>query len=124
MKVLIWFLALLLNSVITTALNMGAGITLGAIPTMLLWMITIYPAYKLCQKWDVHIVVKKAKEKNCKPIDILLAKNSQEEKAALESCRGNEKKLTQQIKNIGIKKQYRSFYVEYFMKASSFDYKL
>ena len=80
MKVLIWFIALLLNSIITTAINMGAGITLGAIPTILLWIITIYPAYKLCQKWDIHVLIKESEEKNCKPIDILLTKNSAKEK--------------------------------------------
>lgn len=119
MKILIWFVAILLNSVITTALNMTIG-AIGAIPTVILWAITIYPAYKLCQRWDVHKLVHKAEAKGCKPIEILLKSNSNKEKAALEKCRGNADKLTTLLERMNVKKQYKPFYWEHFMAPKEF----
>ena len=113
MKVLIWFIAILLNSVITTALNMGAGITLGAIPTLLLWLVTIYPAYKLCQKWDVYKLKNEALKHNCSPIDRLLPHTDPAIIKKLEENRGNQKAIENILKSV--KKQYRPFYFEHFI---------
>lgn len=51
MKVLIWVLCFLVNSIITVFLY-SIGIVLGAIPTGLLAFVTISLAIFLCRKWD------------------------------------------------------------------------
>lgn len=53
MKVLIWFLCIFANALITTLLK-ESGITLGAIPTMILFGAMLWLARTLCKKWDEH----------------------------------------------------------------------
>lgn len=55
MKFLIWFLA----ATVPVYLNM-IGITLGGIPTAILYGILIWLATLLCQKWDLHCINKAA----------------------------------------------------------------
>ncbi len=65
MKVLIWILCLFANGLITTILKEG-GIWLGAIPTAILFSITIWMANALCKKWDNY---KKMKAGNATPYE-------------------------------------------------------
>lgn len=51
MKILIWFLCLLVYGLIVTLFSLG-GIMLGAIPTMILLGGTIGLAKLLCKKWE------------------------------------------------------------------------
>ena len=53
MKVLIWILCIFANSFFTTALKTN-GISLGALPTLVLWGGTIFLARTLCKEWDDH----------------------------------------------------------------------
>ena len=53
MKILIWFLCILANSVIT-AITKANGIILGGIPTFIMYMITFAVARTLCEKWEEH----------------------------------------------------------------------
>lgn len=62
MKFFIWFLCLLVNSIITTFFKED-GITLGAIPTAILWGATMWLAGTLCKKWDEHKENKEAANK-------------------------------------------------------------
>ena len=51
MKVLIWVLCLFLNALITTIIK-DNGVILGAIPTVILYGVTIWLARTLCKRWD------------------------------------------------------------------------
>jgi hypothetical protein len=51
MKVLIWVLCFFANALITTIIK-GNGVILGAIPTVILYGVTIWLARTLCKKWD------------------------------------------------------------------------
>ena len=51
MKFLIWFGCFFVNALIQVMLK-NVGITLGAIPVMLLFGASYWSARKLCQKWD------------------------------------------------------------------------
>lgn len=51
MKVLIWCLCIFANVLITTLIK-EEGVILGAIPTMVLYFATIWPAFALCKKYD------------------------------------------------------------------------
>lgn len=55
MKILIWFLCIFANAVITTIIKEN-GVILGAIPTVILYLATIGLARVLCKnkKWDKH----------------------------------------------------------------------
>ena len=53
MKVLIWFLCIFANALITTLIK-EAGVILGAIPTVILYGATFWLARTLCKKWDEH----------------------------------------------------------------------
>ena len=53
MKVLIWFLCIFTNALITTLIK-EAGVILGAIPTVILYGATFWLARTLCKKWDEH----------------------------------------------------------------------
>ena len=53
MKVLIWFLCIFANAVITTLIK-ESGVILGGIPTALLFLATFWLARTLCKKWDEH----------------------------------------------------------------------
>ena len=60
MKFLIWTLSILITSIVAVIIK-SAGITLGAIPTMILYAPLFFITPKLCKKWDEH---KSNKEKN------------------------------------------------------------
>ena len=62
MKVLIWFLCIFANALITTLIK-EAGVILGGIPTALMFAATLWLARTLCKKWDEH-KENKAAEKN------------------------------------------------------------
>ena len=115
MKFLIFFIAILINSILTTVFSMTLG-TPGALLTLILWMVTLYPAYKLCEKWDIKKLINEAQEKGCQPIDLLLENDSEDDKKELKSHRGNEKELVKTLKGMLVKKRYWSFYLEHFMK--------
>lgn len=51
MNFLIWFGCFFMNALIQVLLK-NMGITLGAIPVMLLFGASYWSARKLCQKWD------------------------------------------------------------------------
>lgn len=51
MKILIWFLCTLGYALITTILKLN-GISLGALPTAILFGLTLWLARKLCKLWD------------------------------------------------------------------------
>lgn len=53
MKFLIWFLCFFANALITTLIK-EAGVILDAIPTVILYGVTIWLARTLCKKWDEH----------------------------------------------------------------------
>lgn len=53
MKVLIWILCFFANALITTIIR-GRGVILGAIPTVILYGVTIWLARTLCKKWDEY----------------------------------------------------------------------
>lgn len=53
MKGLIWFLCILVNFLITFILGWN-GVTLGGIPTAILFGATIGLAKRLCKKWAEH----------------------------------------------------------------------
>ncbi len=53
MKVLIWFLCIFANALITTFFRRN-GVILGAIPAMVLFWGTMWLAQALCKKWDEH----------------------------------------------------------------------
>ena len=54
MKVLIWFLCIFANVLITTLIK-EAGVILGGIPTAILFGATLWVARTLSKKWDEHI---------------------------------------------------------------------
>lgn len=51
MKFLIWFLCILAYAIFTAMLR-GAGVILGAVPTIILWLGLCWLARTLCKKWD------------------------------------------------------------------------
>lgn len=53
MKVLIWIGCFFVNAVIQVVLKY-MGITLGALPVMLLFGVSYWLARRLCQKWDAR----------------------------------------------------------------------
>ena len=53
MKILIWFLCLLVYAIITTTFQWN-GIYLGAIPTMILFGVALILARSLCKAYDKH----------------------------------------------------------------------
>lgn len=53
MKILIWALSILITSIVAVVIK-SAGITLGAIPTMILYAPLFFITPKLCKKWDEH----------------------------------------------------------------------
>ncbi len=57
MKVLIWFLCILVNAIITAVIKEN-GIILGGIPTAFLTFATLSLAFFLCRKWDEYNQVK------------------------------------------------------------------
>ena len=59
MKFLIWFLCILMYSLITVGVRSN-GFILGGIPTALLALATFGLARFLCKKWDMHKQIKEA----------------------------------------------------------------
>ena len=53
MKILIWTLSILITSIVVVMIK-SADITLGAIPTMILYAPLFFITPKLCKKWDEH----------------------------------------------------------------------
>ena len=51
MKVLIWVVCFFVNALVTTIVK-DSGVILGAIPTVILYGVTIWLARNLCKKWD------------------------------------------------------------------------
>lgn len=70
MKVLIWFLCIFANALITTLIK-EAGVILGGIPTALMFAATLWLARTLCKKWDEH-KENKAVEQNA-PVQVAKA---------------------------------------------------
>lgn len=64
MKVLIWILCCFGAGMITTASKMYAGVTLGGIPTFLLYTFAFWLADRLCLKKDLKDVAKAAALEN------------------------------------------------------------
>lgn len=61
MKVLIWFLCIFGNALLTVLLQLYSGAVLGAIPSVLLFSGMIWLAETLCLQWDVSCLKKKAR---------------------------------------------------------------
>lgn len=55
MKILIWFLCILANSIITAIIKAN-GIILGGIPTFIMYMITFAVARTLCRKCGFKLI--------------------------------------------------------------------
>lgn len=53
MKILIWALSILITSIVAATIR-SAGITLGAIPMMILYLPLFFVTPKLCKKWEEH----------------------------------------------------------------------
>ena len=49
MKILIWFLTIVIGTIINTLLGYAIGVQAGAV---LLYLVEFYIAKKLCEKWD------------------------------------------------------------------------
>lgn len=62
MKILIWALSIIITSIVAVLMK-SAGITLGAIPTMILYAPLFFITPKLCKKWDEHKVQKDVQDK-------------------------------------------------------------
>lgn len=60
MKVLIWIVCYFVLALITTVLREN-GVTLGGIPTVILWLLVLFPARRLCRFWDEHKASKRPK---------------------------------------------------------------
>ena len=60
-KILIYFLCLFFSEIIKTWIR-NAGILLGAIPTVLIFLAAIFLARLLCKKLDEHVEKKKSEE--------------------------------------------------------------
>lgn len=74
MKILIWFLCFFGYGLITTTLS-GAGILLGAIPTMLLLGGTLWLAKVLCKSWDERKKEKQEEKANEETLEALESTN-------------------------------------------------
>lgn len=82
MKVFIWLVCIFIPSAITTFFRLN-GIFLGAIPTIIIYSISIFIAKKLCEHWDTRKEIKN----HCKEI----TGNASELKLLLDSYVVNEK---------------------------------
>lgn len=80
MKVLIWFLCLFANAMVTT-LAKENGIILGAIPTVVLYALAATLAQVLCGAWDKH------KQKKTDKQNIAIAEINDEEIPQIRFCR-------------------------------------
>ena len=61
MKVLIWFLCILVYSLFVNFLKLG-GVNLGGIPTVIFVGLTLLIARALCKEWDEHVKEKRPKK--------------------------------------------------------------
>ena len=61
MKFLIWLICIIVYSSLTTLLSMG-GASLGAIPTCILFFLTVWLANALSKNWDEYRESKKTKK--------------------------------------------------------------
>lgn len=62
MKVLIWFLCIFANALVTTLIR-ESGVILGGIPAAVLFGATFWLARTLCKKWDEHKAAKAERKK-------------------------------------------------------------
>lgn len=62
MKILIWALSIVITSIVAVLIK-SAGITLGAIPTMILYAPLFFITPKLCEKWDGYKTKKDMQKK-------------------------------------------------------------
>ena len=65
MKILIWAASILITSIVAVMIK-SAGITLGAIPTMILYAPLLFVTPKLCKEWDEH-KAQRNKQENVQP---------------------------------------------------------
>lgn len=70
MKVLIWIGCLFAKGIVVTLLGY-AGIILGGLPTVLLFVATCWLADTLCRKWDLRNIYKMASSKHIAPFDAI-----------------------------------------------------
>ena len=92
MKFLIWFLCCLGFAVIQMILR-DSGILLGGIPTVLLISLTFGIAKKLCGKWNLHVISRKAKAKGMTTFEYIQKKT---DKNVIQKC--EQLKCTKELK--------------------------
>jgi len=115
MKVLIWFLWLMVFAIIQGLVN------LGFFPTVLLLWLFSYLASACCRDWEKQKILKDAEKAALTPFEYLKDKFPNDILAECEKRRGNkaelEKYLEEQRKDLNIKKVYQEFLLEEFLQA-------
>ena len=89
MKVLIWFLCIFGYALSQTLLQVSGGITLGAIPTVILFGGMMWLARSLCLQWDISFLKKKAHEEGLSLFQYVARDVSPELLQELEKMGGN-----------------------------------
>lgn len=89
MKVLIWFLCIFGYALLDTLLKVFGGITLGAIPTVILFGGMMWLAGTLCLQWDISVLKKKAREEGLSLFQYVARDVSPELLQELEKMGGN-----------------------------------
>lgn len=89
MKVLIWFLCIFGYALLTTLLQVSGGITLGGIPTVILFGGMMWLARSLCLQWDVSCLKKKAQEEGVSLLQYVASDVSPEIIQNLEEMEGH-----------------------------------
>ena len=89
MKVLIWFLCIFGYALLKTLLQVFGGITLGAIPTVILFGGMMWLAGSLCLQWDISFLKRKAREEGLSLFQYVARDVSPELLQELEKMGGN-----------------------------------
>ena len=92
MKFLIWFFCCFTFAFIQMLFR-DAGILLGGIPTVLLAMLTFGAAKKLCEKWNLHKISKKAQSQGMTTFEYIQKKT---DKKVIQQC--EQLKCTKELK--------------------------
>ena len=119
MKALIWFVVLLVPSVITVALQ-EKGIGLGAIPTVLLYSLCFFAAKTLCARWEVYDIERKASQSGVTPFEYVKSQTPKVIIDHLESEKNSPEELRAFLDNYvkagSMKKVYADILVEGYTK--------
>ena len=111
MKVLIWFVVLLVPSVITTMLK-KVGIGLGFLPTFLLYTVCFFVAKALCSRWEIYDIQRKASKAGMTPFEYVKSQTPQTIIKHLESEKGCPGELRSQINHYVESKSMKKVYAD------------